>query len=117
MRRGGHSVAEAASHQGGYRVLILNSPDGYAEEFGPLPDEIEVAVTPDRAFDCVHVFVKEKAELDHVAVVALQAVRPDGLLWISWPKQRSKVKTDITRDIGWDAIQRGMRGYRHGIRR
>ncbi len=88
----------------GHRVLILNAPDGYVEAFGPLPDEVELAVSPNGAFDCVHAFVKEKAELDQIAPIAIESVKPDGLLWISWPKRSSRVKTDITRDTGWEAI-------------
>jgi hypothetical protein len=67
----------------GHQVLILNSPDGYAEAFGPVPDEVEVAVNPDGVFDCVHLFVKEKAQLDRLAPVALESAKPDGLLWVS----------------------------------
>ena len=83
MRRGGHTVAEAASHQGGSPGTDPGSPDGYAEALGPLPDEVKVAVNPDCVFDCVHLFVKEKAELDRLAPVALESVKPDGFLWVS----------------------------------
>mgnify|MGYP001587710911 CR=1 FL=1 len=33
--------------------------------------------------------------------MALGAVRRDGVLWVSYPKGSSKVKTDINRDSGW----------------
>lgn len=88
----------------GHRVLILNAPDGYAETLGPLPDDVELAISPGGTFDCVHLFVKEKTQLDRIAPTILKSVKPDGLLWISWPKRSSRVKTDITRDTGWEAI-------------
>ncbi|MBD0332274.1 MAG: hypothetical protein ICV66_06425 [Chitinophagaceae bacterium] len=26
-------------------------------------------------------------------------IRPDGVIWISWPKKASKIKTDITENV------------------
>ena len=39
------------------------------------------------------------AELDRIGVAAIRAAKHDGLLWISYPKGSSKVKTDLNRDI------------------
>ena len=38
------------------------------------------------------------------------ALKLGGLLWFSYPKKSSKVETDITRDVGWDAL--GSTGLR-----
>ena len=86
------------------RIIILNAPEGYRELLGTLPADVELAAEPDSAFDLVHLFVKNKAEVDRYAPTAIQAVKPGGLLWISYPKKSSKVPTDITRDIGWDSV-------------
>jgi hypothetical protein len=32
-------------------------------------------------------------------------VRPDGLLWICYPKKSSKAATDLTRDVLWDMVK------------
>jgi hypothetical protein len=32
------------------------------------------------------------------------ALKPDGLLWVSFPKGSSKMQTDLTRDKGWEAL-------------
>ncbi len=46
----------------------------------------------------------------HPGPTAVSAVKHDGLLWISYPKRSSKVETDITRDVGWEAVtQAGLR--------
>jgi len=86
------------------RVLILNEPEGYMEELGPLPDDIELADVAEGVFDFVHLFVKDSAELERLGAVALEAVKHDGLLWASYPKRSSKVQTDLTRDKGWDIL-------------
>lgn len=96
--------------QPGQRMLILNAPGRYLEELGPLPEEVEVAQTPEGKFDFVHVFVKNVAELERLGLVGIDAVVHDGLLWISYPKKSSKVTTDLTRDVGWDVVaEAGLR--------
>lgn len=52
-----------------------------------------------------------KAELAQHRAIALQALKPGGLLWFAYPKKSSGLKTDITRDVGWDAVtQAGLKG-------
>jgi hypothetical protein len=88
----------------GYRVLVLNAPNGYLQALGPLPEGAEVATLGGETFDVVQVFVRNKADIDSHAGPALDAVRPGGMLWFSYPKKTSKVKTDINRDVGWDSL-------------
>lgn len=96
--------------QPGQRALILNAPVGYMEELGPLPDDIEFADSAEGECDFVHLFVKDSAEMERLGPVAVEAVKRDGLLWVSYPKRSSKVKTDLSRDKGWDILaQAGLR--------
>ena len=86
------------------RIIILNAPNEYREQLGELPTDVELSTTLNGAFDMVHIFVKNKAEIDQYAPSAIQAVKPGGLLWFSYPKKSAKIPTDISRDVGWDAI-------------
>lgn len=96
--------------QPGQRILILNAPTGYVEALGPLPEDVEWSDEPQGEYDCVHLFVPNVAELERLGPAAIAAVRYDGLLWISYPKRSAKVKTDISRDVGWDLLaQAGLR--------
>jgi hypothetical protein len=54
---------------------------------------------PAGAFDLIHAFTTSAAEIAlHLA--ALQAaLKPDGVIWVSWPKKGAKVATDVTEDI------------------
>lgn len=51
-----------------------------------------------RSFDMVHAFTLRKAELDKHLVALQKALRPDGTIWVSWPKKAAKVATDMTED-------------------
>lgn len=82
-------------------MLILNSPVGYLEALGELPEGVEVSEQPLGKYDFVHFFVNDSGEFENLAQSAIDAVEYDGLLWISYPKKSSKVPTDLSRDVMW----------------
>ncbi len=90
----------------GQRAALVNAPEGYLKELNPLPAGVEVAEKLQGQFDWVQVFVKNKAELDKLVPKVVRALKPDSLLWISYPKGTSKIQTDLTRDKGWEALQK-----------
>lgn len=93
------------------RALILNAPEGYLENhLTPLPEGLEVVTDPAAAseegsFDFVQLFVQSIADLAQFGPQAAKAVKYDHLLWIVYPKKSGKIKTDITRDKGWEPMQ------------
>jgi hypothetical protein len=87
----------------GHRILITNAPVGFS--LGALPEGAEAKTSGDGAFDHVITFVYNKAEVDNLAPNAINMVKPGGFLWFAYPKQTSKIKTDIHRDVGWDAVR------------
>jgi hypothetical protein len=38
--------------------------------------------------------------------MAAKALKPESMLWITFPKGTSKIQTDLTRDKGWDEVQK-----------
>jgi hypothetical protein len=98
------TLAKKLRMQSGQRVLILNQPPGYMELLGDLPDDVTVSHEPEGEYDLVHLFVKNSTDLKHLLPVALKAVEYDGLFWISYPKQSSKVQTDLNRDVLWELM-------------
>lgn len=82
------------------KALVLKPPsEHYLTELG-LSTDASVA-DAEGHYDFVLLFVMNLAELEENAPAAIQAVKPNGLLWISYPKGTSKIKTDINRDTGW----------------
>src|SRR5436305_14162686 len=92
----------------GYKLLIMNAPKGYMGMLGPLPEGAEAqARLPAGAegrFEFVQVFSHNRADVERQAAEALRALRPGGLLWFCYPKGSSGVKTDISRDTGWESV-------------
>jgi hypothetical protein len=101
------SLARKLLIKPGHRVLALNAPEHYRSLLSPLAEGVQISEEPeDGSFDVVHAFAGNQAELERVAPTALQSVKPGGIVWFSYPKQASKVQTDISRDTGWDVLER-----------
>ncbi|MHA2067244.1 MAG: hypothetical protein ACXABY_22985 [Candidatus Thorarchaeota archaeon] len=81
-----------------YIVLLLNEPDRYRDLLIDLPEGVEVVASSSEPVDFVHLFVRDKAELEAHLEITNSYVKKGGLLWVSYPKGTSKIKTDINRD-------------------
>ena len=95
----------------GQTVVVLNPPHNYIDILGSIPEAVVFVDTPnDGKVDFVHLFIKNRAELDEFIDKALQVIKYDGMFWISYPKGSSKVKTDVNRDSLWELLlQKGIR--------
>jgi predicted transport protein len=92
------------------RVAFINAPAGYVESLG-LPETLTATTTLDAPCDFVQVFARDSGELARLGPPVMRAVKPDGVLWFCYPKQRSGVASDLTRDAGWQMLyDAGWRG-------
>lgn len=95
----------------GFRIGLVNAPQGYAERLQPLPPDAELVEAPGDALDFVQVFARDAAELDRVGPPAYRSVRAGGLLWVCYPKGGRKAATDLNRDVLWELLGRsGLTG-------
>lgn len=85
----------------GTSIRTVNAPADYAKILGALPKGVSITkgITREHAF--IHLFVKDKAELEKLFAGCAKALASEGLLWISYPKGG---KTDLTRDKGWECL-------------
>src|SRR5262245_53744622 len=86
----------------GTAIRTLNAPADYAQTIGRLPKGATITKGATKGHDFVHLFVKNKAQLEKDFPKAAKALAPDGLLWISYPKGGG---TDLTRDKGWECLE------------
>ena len=87
----------------GLKAAIINAPENYVDT---LKHDTALSPTLNGKFDWIQIFVRDKAQLDALAPKATKALRPESMLWISFPKVTSKIQTDLTRDKGWDILQK-----------
>ncbi|KFL27749.1 hypothetical protein JP74_04975 [Devosia sp. 17-2-E-8] len=88
----------------GQRVLFLDLPESLGElaasrNFAEMRRTGWDGLAEAEGFDFVHGFTASRAVLEDAAKPFLNAIRRDGMVWISWPKKASKVPTDITEDV------------------
>jgi hypothetical protein len=86
----------------GARAAVLNAPENYLKE---LKHDLEVSSKLSGKFDWIQVFARNKKELASLAPKAASALKPDSLLWLSFPKGTSRIQTDLTRDKGWGTLR------------
>ena len=87
-----------------YHILLINAPEGYREHMGELPEGVTVTTQSDGPFDMVQAFAEQRAGLEEVAPLAIRAVKPDGLLWLTYPKKTGKIASDLSREVMWEVL-------------
>ncbi|WP_342343804.1 DUF3052 domain-containing protein [Chthonobacter albigriseus] len=50
-------------------------------------------------FDVIHAFTTRRADMDAGLPGMMAALKPGGMVWVSWPKKAAKVETDVTEDV------------------
>ena len=81
------------------KLYVKNSPVDYESLLGNLPDRAELKTRLGNGIDFVHIFTKSRSELSQFLPKAKDAIVSNGMIWVSWPKKASKIKTDVTEDV------------------
>ncbi len=76
----------------GGRAEVLNAPEVFQLSDAP------ASANEDKS-DFVLLFVNNAEEVDKWVPEVIPGLKEDAVFWIAYPKQSSKVKTDINRDI------------------
>ena len=97
-----NALAKKMKLKAGQRAAIVNAPQNYLSE---LQHDAEVSKKLSGKFDWIQIFAKNQKELNALVPKAARALKPESILWLSFPKGSSKIQTDLTRDKGWDALQ------------
>jgi hypothetical protein len=83
----------------GHAVALVGAPEQFESvTLGRLPDGVMVSAQARGALDVIVFFTRRRSELARRVKRLADLVAPDGTVWIAWPKQSSKLDTDITED-------------------
>ena len=87
-----------------FEIAFINAPENFVKEL-ELPAGVPVkAISKSKDLDFILVFVKSRAALTTAFAQYCGKIKPNGMIWISWPKKASGVQTDlnenIVRDVG-----------------
>lgn len=83
----------------GARVVLSGAPPEAAGLLADLPDGARLLGRLVAGVDVILLFADRRADLARRLPRARPAMRPDGGLWVAWPKRSSGVATDLTEDV------------------
>lgn len=81
------------------RLALIDAPEHALDLLDPLPPGVAVLRRPRGHADVVWYFTTSRTALQRRIGRLADLIRPDGALWISWPKRASGVATDVTEDV------------------
>jgi len=94
----GTPLAKKLGIKDGFRIRLINEPDYYVKLFTDLPPDLYFENQGDEV-DFIHFFTKSHQEYIALLPALKDQIKPNGMIWVSWPKKASKIATDITEDI------------------
>lgn len=83
----------------GCRLLPRYAPNEYLDWIAPLPGGVTVLKRRTKNVDIAHLFVSKRKELADELPLLIDAIEPDGTIWVSWHKKASRIPTEITEDV------------------
>ncbi|MBS0470231.1 MAG: DUF3052 domain-containing protein [Proteobacteria bacterium] len=91
------SLAAKLGIKEGMSLYAIAAPKAYR---ALLAVDAPIAARPPKGgADFVHLFVTSLAELEKQLPAARKAMKPDGMLWVSWYKKSAKIPTDVSEDL------------------
>jgi hypothetical protein len=94
----GTPLAKKLGIKDGHEILLVGAPKDYIQLLEPESKSAKFVSRLSKSTDIVHVFTDQKAELQKLMTAYRQMIKPDAMVWVSWPKKSAKVPTDVTED-------------------
>ncbi|MDN5288856.1 MAG: hypothetical protein JWR38_5130 [Mucilaginibacter sp.] len=95
----GTPLAKKLGIKPGFKVRLVNPPVYYMQLFTDMPAEVYFEDDEGSEKDFIHFFTVHKDEFLAMLPILKTQIKPNGMIWVSWPKKASKVITDVTEDI------------------
>lgn len=92
----GKPITQKLGIKPGFRIFVDHAPKAYRDVVGELPDDVKIVTRLKAPLDMVHLFAREAAGLGARLIACRDAIAPDGMVWVSWPKKASGVATDLS---------------------
>jgi hypothetical protein len=92
----GKPLSQKLGIKPGFRIFVDNPPEAYRDIVGKLPDGAKIVARAVAPLDMVQLFATEAAGLAGKLRGLRNAITPDGMIWVSWPKKASGVATDLS---------------------
>lgn len=95
----GTPLAKKLGIKEGATILAVGAPSEYEALLAPLPAGVRFVARPSSGVDLVHLFTVRRAELARALERYRETLKPDAIVWVSWPKQSAKIPTEVTENV------------------
>ncbi|PJZ83634.1 DUF3052 family protein [Leptospira harrisiae] len=89
---------------------IINLPsEDFTKTWGSFPKQIQILDKPKQGMDLIHFFTTTSKEYCEKLPKLIKYLKPNGMIWISWPKKTSKILSDMNENLIRDfALELGL---------
>lgn len=100
----GTPLAQKLGLKDGFRALFIDLPASLGDLTTARAFAESSRITVDQlgdikqGYNFIHLFTASRSVLEKLAQPLMGLIARDGMIWVSWPKKASKVRTDITED-------------------
>jgi hypothetical protein len=92
----GKPITQKLGIKPGFCIFVSRAPKAYSEIVGDLPDGARIISRLKAPLDMAHLFATKTVGLADKLSTCREAIAPDGMIWVSWPKKSSRVVTDLS---------------------
>lgn len=107
-----NAIFKKLNYKGQQIIHILNAPESFSNDMVEMLEltQVKEKLAASDEVEFVLAFATMQKELDKLIPKILASLKPDGLLWMAYPKKSSKkYSCDFNRDTGWEQL--GSAGY------
>jgi hypothetical protein len=95
--------------EAGFKMCVIDPPPNYWDLLGPLPERVSAHDPGADGLDVIHVFVRERQQIEAQIRVLRERIAPAGMIWVSWPKKSARAATDLDENVIRDlALKNGL---------
>ena len=80
----------------GFCIFVDGAPSDYRGLVGRWPEGAKIVAQPKAPLDLLHLFATDAKGLAGKLRKYRDAIAPDGMIWVSWPKKSSGVPSDLS---------------------
>lgn len=91
----GKNLLDKLGVKPGMRVVVMRAPKSYADVLAEMKERAQVASGLLGEFDFIQYFATSEQQLEAVLGNLASHLKPNGMLWVSWPKQTSPLASGL----------------------
>ncbi len=80
----------------GFVIRFVHEPPYFFDLLHNFPTDVEVTDDDNTSLDYIHYFAQGVEDYERDIVRMKRQIKPNGMIWISWPKKSSGVITDLS---------------------